>query len=67
MGPSRANQQGTGTTPLKIMMEGLAENEHPVFRCSSRLTRGTLKRVLKTILAIGQLSIYGAVQQSRPA
>ena len=43
MGPSRANQQGTGTTPLKIMMEEFAENGHPVFRCSSPLTRGTLK------------------------
>ena len=46
-------------------MINFAESGHPVFRATSPLSRGTdqgtIETVIRTVISVNQLSIYGAV------
>ena len=72
--------QGKWDRVAEQMMMEFSESEHPVFRATSQMSRGTLKSkgggklsihfcgdqktietVLRTIISVNQLSIYGAV------
>ena len=70
-----ARPQGKWDRVAELIMIKFRESGHPVFRATSPLSRGTLKSgqlsihfcgdtvetVLRTIISVNQLSIYGAV------
>ena len=57
--------QGEWDRVAELMMIKFCESEHPVFRSTSPLSRGMLKskglKLIRTIISVNQLSIYGAV------